>query len=474
MTVENIETRQLVPVDAFKKPQAAAQIFNKYSAAQRKLLNLVFHDLHVLGVSTDTYEIVESRVREGIKSEKTKNLAWVKELARGLLTTITEWNVLHGDGSREWSAYALFKSTKIVSRADGSGWRFQFRLNEEAVDQIEAADAWSWFRYLAMGDLKRRHDIVIYEFLSNEIQQNDDSTNGCLIFSTDLLVLRKLLGLKPKEYKEFKIFNNRVLKPAQGEISKKTDIKYTYQPLKNGGRSVVAIQWVVEVKPEFYPPQLELDLPEPAKVVDASHSDLRPEQVQWCETLAEEGIDRDEAVRLVKNYPLEQIAANYAKVSRELRNGMTSSGNPIGNPAGHLRNAIAKNYAGSVETKSTAQKKHEDTTKQQREAAKSQELERKRQEQLKAAFDQHRSVRTAALFAELPEAVQQEKIDAVVMGDMTLMKMFRTKGFDAPIVKQTVFSAVRDELLSEPEETNFEAFCQWWEAEGVAATAQTA
>ena len=54
---------------------------------------------------------------------------------------------------------------------------------------------------------------------------------------------------KEDTYKQFKRFNDLVLKRIQKELNKKTECKFQYEPIKKG-RSVVAIRFMLETLPK--------------------------------------------------------------------------------------------------------------------------------------------------------------------------------------------------------------------------------
>jgi hypothetical protein len=77
--------------------------------------------------------------------------------------------------------------------------------------------------------------------------------------------LRQILDCDKEElYKEYKFFNQKILKRVQKEMDEKTECRYTYEPIKKG-RTVVGIRFEVETLPI-----LEVQVPEaPAPKEDA-------------------------------------------------------------------------------------------------------------------------------------------------------------------------------------------------------------
>ena len=94
--------------------------------------------------------------------------------------------------------------------------------------------------------LRSKYAIRLYELL----KRYEDTG-----FRTDYLPeLRKKLGVEEKEYKAFKDFEKRVLKPAVKEINEKTDLEVSYTKKKTG-RRITHIDFKVKSKyaKEGYP-----------------------------------------------------------------------------------------------------------------------------------------------------------------------------------------------------------------------------
>jgi hypothetical protein len=67
----------------------------------------------------------------------------------------------------------------------------------------------------------------------------------------DLEELKNILNCDKEEtYKEYKRFNDLILKKVQKEMHEKTECRFSYEPIKKG-RSVVAIQFTLETLPKL-------------------------------------------------------------------------------------------------------------------------------------------------------------------------------------------------------------------------------
>jgi plasmid replication initiation protein len=76
--------------------------------------------------------------------------------------------------------------------------------------------------------------------------------------SLNLEELRFLLGIEPNEYPRWNNFKAKIIDSCQKALSETTDIKYTYEPIRNGrGGKVTGVRFFIE-KNEDYVDQITL------------------------------------------------------------------------------------------------------------------------------------------------------------------------------------------------------------------------
>ena len=163
----------------------------------------------------------------------------------GDLMCIDESNV-HRDLYR--AAESLFDAEITV--IDGSGRESRLRWVQESVTQhrgeggvtlvwsdkvlsyiSELQSRFTGYKIQNVALLQSGHSIRIYELL-----MRFKSTGERVIYIDDF---KRALGISEK-YKEFKILNRAVIKPALKEISEKSDLKVTCEAIKKG-RKVVSL-----------------------------------------------------------------------------------------------------------------------------------------------------------------------------------------------------------------------------------------
>lgn len=158
-----------------------------------------------------------------------------------LMTTI---KIEDNTSKRGFVRIALFE--KAIAEQDECGlWQVQLECTRSAMKYVFNIDNIGYLRYKlrCITALKSRQAYILFMFL----EQNRFRTP----FEVELEELKTILCCEKEEtYKEFKRFNDRVLKRIQKELNEKTECKFRYEPIKKG-RSVVAIRFILETLPKL-------------------------------------------------------------------------------------------------------------------------------------------------------------------------------------------------------------------------------
>lgn len=429
---------------AFRKPTAITQMVNRYSAPEHKLMNLCLALASEFGFKRPKYDLAVSTVKYYMGAEKTKNKDWLKAVAEGLTTKKIEWNALRQDRTVEWGICTFLASASIV------GSRFQFRLNPEIVERLHHPKVWGQFRLLAQIRMAKRYSLVIYGFLKDAMCRLG-AEDVCEV-EASLDDLRKLLGLHPEEYREYKFFNQFVLKPAldpkKGEINLLSDLDVSCRGLREG-RKVQRLSFKIRQKTQF---QMALDMPElglpaPKAAVDLEKKS-RHEVNALCELLEEHGIEREQAMKLIATHTEDRIRENVQYVADEI-----ATGKAIKNRAAYLVRAIERDFR----PKAASVQANRQTEKEQQQACV--ELRRK----MRPDWEQYREEQAVRYFLELPEPEQGRHREAFVEHlSGALSAQYRLQGWENPVVVKAFHeSYLTRKLLKKPEEKDLDAYCAW-------------
>lgn len=144
---------------------------------------------------------------------------------------------------RGFTRIALFE--KAVAEQDDCGlWQVQLECTRSAMKYVFNLDNIGYLRYKlrCITALKSRQAYILFMFL--------ESNRFRTPFEVELEELKTILCCEKEEtYKQFKRFNDLVLKRIQKELNEKTECKFQYEPIKKG-RSVVAIRFMLETLPK--------------------------------------------------------------------------------------------------------------------------------------------------------------------------------------------------------------------------------
>ena len=143
----------------------------------------------------------------------------------------------------------LFERSQAVLDEFGR-WRVVLTCTPSAMKYIFNIEALGYLRYRvhSITNLKSRYTYLLFMHLeSNRFRKS---------WEVDLESLKVCLNCASDEsYKEFKIFNNRILKQSQKELLEKTECRFTYEPIKNV-RSVVGVRFTLETLTDTIEPNL--------------------------------------------------------------------------------------------------------------------------------------------------------------------------------------------------------------------------
>ena len=175
----------------------------------------------------------------------------VKELTRSLLTRVLE--VDNPDGS--WKMHQWVSAAEYLPRGHAENPNkiscLKIRLHDDLIPHVlRLTEHFGSYALAQVLGFKRFTSGRIFELLYHTSQAFRIKT---VIFELD--DLKKRLGVAGK-YPNFADFTKRILKPAQKDCAKFTELNFTYQPRKTG-RKVTSIEFTVIHNEEY---QLALNL----------------------------------------------------------------------------------------------------------------------------------------------------------------------------------------------------------------------
>lgn len=131
-------------------------------------------------------------------------------------------------------------------------WQVNLCCTRSAMEYVFNIEDLGYLRYRLKNviNLTSRYSYVLYIYLENNRFRHS--------WETSLEELKTLLCCTAETYRQYKRFNDLILKKCCREINEKTDTKYTYEPVKRGKR-VVGIRFIVETVAEQLEGQLSFE-----------------------------------------------------------------------------------------------------------------------------------------------------------------------------------------------------------------------
>lgn len=145
--------------------------------------------------------------------------------------------------NKRFTRISLFE--KAVAEQDEYGlWQVELTASPSAMKYFFNIENLGYLRYKlrCITSITSRYTYIMFIYLeANRFRKS---------WEVSLEELKEILACDKEEtYKEFKRFNDRLLKRVQKEMHEKTECKYAYEPIKKG-RSVVAVRFTVETLPK--------------------------------------------------------------------------------------------------------------------------------------------------------------------------------------------------------------------------------
>lgn len=192
----------------------------------------------------------------------------------------------------------IFEEAEAEQDSNGL-WQVKLECTQKAMKYFFNIENLGYLRYKlrCITSLTSRYTYIMFIYLeANRFRKS---------WEVDLGELKHILACDTEEtYKEFKRFNDLVLKKVYKELHEKTECKYTYEPIKKG-RSVVAVRFTVETLPKLtfedvdpnqytiFDVQEELENTEREYFCDEEFNDFTDEQLDVLRELIRHKVPED-------------------------------------------------------------------------------------------------------------------------------------------------------------------------------------
>lgn len=198
-----------------------------------------------------TFEKGELEEKLGIKKLNKADLELRLKHLMGNVVKITD-----EDEKKGFRLITLFEEAEAEQDESGQ-WKINLECTQKAMKYIFNIENLGYLRYKlrCITSLTSRYTYIMFVYLESHRKLG-------LTWEVSVEELKKILSCdKEDTYKEYKRFNDLILKKVHKEIHEKTECQYSYEPVKKG-RNVVAISFTLQsqaVLKDIEPNQYTLD-----------------------------------------------------------------------------------------------------------------------------------------------------------------------------------------------------------------------
>ena len=174
----------------------------------------------------------------GVKKINQKEL---EERLKHLMGNVVK--IPDADEKKGFRLITLFEEA-VAEQDDYGLWQVKLECTQKAMKYIFNVENLGYSRYKlrCITSITSRYTYIMFIYL--------ESRRTMKTWEVPLDELKQILNCDKEElYKEFKFFNQKILKRVQAEMLEKTECRYSYEPIKKG-RSVVAVRFTVETLPK--------------------------------------------------------------------------------------------------------------------------------------------------------------------------------------------------------------------------------
>jgi hypothetical protein len=177
-----------------------------------------------------------------------------------------------------------FKLINLFEEADAEQdenglWQVTLTCTPSAREYVFNIDNIGYLRYRLRNViyLTSRYSYILFLYLvDNRFRKS---------WTINLVELRDLLNCTADTYSQYYRFNDLILKKCFKEINEKTDLKYTYEPVKKG-RKVSEIRFAVETLTDIEPPSIECE-----DFVQTPLENLEDCDFLWCDAITDANLN---------------------------------------------------------------------------------------------------------------------------------------------------------------------------------------
>ncbi|WP_404995472.1 replication initiation protein [Cupriavidus pauculus] len=223
--------------DKVKKHVAAIHSSGNLSLVARKLSNILLLHAYDRLLSDRTHQLPVRVLYEVLGWENSRNTSGLKKALTELATTPIEFDVMKQMEEEDWSICSCISYGAI------KGGMCIYRYDEAMAERLYNPSRYGLISGQVQKSLTGSYSLNLYENVNRYIGVGSTGY-------WDLQALRKMLGVTQEYYDDFRRLNSKIIQKAVQDINSNSDINITEVELQKDGRTVTAVKFLLETKPQ--------------------------------------------------------------------------------------------------------------------------------------------------------------------------------------------------------------------------------
>jgi hypothetical protein len=417
-----------------KKHVGAIHITNKLSLLERKISNVLLWNAYEDLLKEETHKI---RIKDlaDMVGFNSNDRALLKQSMVNLMRTVLEWNVLDDKGrEKDWEASTMLEYTRV------KGMYCYYSYGKKLREKLYNPTMYERINLEIQKKFSSGYALALYE---NCLRYKNTGTTGWIALDR----FRRIMGVNPKEYSDFRRLNERVIKGPLKQVNNSSDIVLEPE-YKREKRRIVAVRFQVSENPQlslFKAPKSgtgDIDLVD-LKQLEAGGTEIK-------EKLLKFGLTEEQVEWATSSFDEEYIRKNMEVVERDYKAGK------VGNLPAYTVGALQKDYRPKKNEFEEEQKKKKQA---RRKDAEKKLEEARRLEDMRMEFDAERIQDTlnrmpTSEYSAFEKRFQHENRENMIY------KNWKDKGPEHPVMQGLFRAFAKKELLQEVTEEEFYEYAQ--------------
>ena len=213
------------------KNTATIHIRADLTLVQRKLADVLLYNAYPKLEDQELHFIKYADVFKML-GDKTRNYKKVKDDLRALRRADVEWNIFQKVGESEWREREIANMGILSHFRILDSSMIEYAYPQPLRKLLRHPSIYARLNLKIQNRFSSKYSSVVWQFLVDALGAKRNRCSERLLIED----LRRLMGLKEGDYKEFRVLRRSALEPALAEVNEHSDITVEADFLREGRR----------------------------------------------------------------------------------------------------------------------------------------------------------------------------------------------------------------------------------------------